>query len=280
MNATFDNNLAGSFCLYVDNLVLTKGAAYTNVTGNLYQTTTKLISPSVYSSPYGQIVSDTSVAGAIVPSGFTLDGNFTNRGPNLMIDFNHGRIVCPSGTQYNQVVGSYAMKDFDIFYSSETEENLLFDTSFRVRTKMGQNVAPLKEGEKSFPAIYIKYTPGENRPFAFGGQDETNSQFRCIILSDSMFKLEAAMCILRDSARSWFAMLNPADIPFNEWGDLKTGDFFNYKTLSASKSPNDLIYIDRVRITKFREIANTNIGRNVFGGFADFDLKIPRYPRA
>ena len=280
MNEIFDNKLVASFLLFIDNKILSKGNAYTNVSTRFYPSETKTLGLTTFNAPYRQIVADTSISGANILSGIYVNNVFLNRGTSgLMLDFNNGRAIFTGSPSYSTISGSYAIKDFNIYYTTDAEEHLLFETKFELKPKVSQTITGLMEPSKSYPAVYIKYNPGQNEPFAFGGQDETISEFRCIILSDSVFKLDAICSILRDVGKSYFPLLSSDELPFNEYGDIKSGDFYNYQTLTTNKAGNDIIYIEKAQIKKFREIVNNSINSQVFGAFADFRLSIPRYPR-
>ena len=75
--------------------------------------------------------------------------------------------------------------------TNKAEQELLFETKFKIRPKTTQVETGLHPNQSTYPAIYVKNMGGENRPWAFGGMDNTVINTRCIVLSDSAFKLDA-----------------------------------------------------------------------------------------
>lgn len=276
MKLQFDNLLVPSFIYWFDHKLLDKGEAYTNHTSMFYRNSCKYPSTVAYSSPFKQFVADSSITGANIPSGMYLNGNFIPRGTSgVKIDFENGRFLCNSNVT-GSVSGSYAIKDFNVYYTSESEEKLLFNTKYSLNPKTHQELTGLAEGTKTFPAIYIKYEPSENEGFAFGGMDSTNPIFRAIVLSDSSFKLDAACSIFRDTNSTCFGILSATEMPFNIYGDYKSG--YNYTTL-ADKSGLDLAFIEKVKVKKFTEDMNLSVNGSCVGAFIDFNVEILRFPR-
>jgi hypothetical protein len=120
---------------------------------------------------------------------------------------------------------------------------------------------------------------GENIPFAFGGEDSTQTMIRCIVLASNSFSLDGLISILNDSARKVFPILNPQDFPFDYFGDFKSGNYFNYKELCKNQPVYNLVNIDRVTISKLDEIDNSKINKKCVGALIDFELSDIRNPR-
>ena len=120
---------------------------------------------------------------------------------------------------------------------------------------------------------------GENVPFAFGGEDSTQTMIRCIVLASNSFSLDGLISILSDSARKVFPVLNPNDFPFNYFGDLKTGNSFNYTNLCKNQPQSNLVYIDRVTVSKLDEVDNAKINKKCVAALIDFELSDVRSPR-
>jgi len=102
---------------------------------------------------------------------------------------------------------------------------------------------------------------------------------RCIVLASNSFSLDGLISILSDSARKVFPVLNPNDFPFNYFGDLKTGNSFNYINLCKSQPQYSLVYIDRVTVSKLDEIDNAKINKKCVAALIDFELSDIRNPR-
>ena len=77
MKAQFENKAMSSLLLYIDNKILTKGEAYTNITsGSVYPISNQYNGIHTYATPFKQLVSDTSIVGANVLSGVFQNGLF------------------------------------------------------------------------------------------------------------------------------------------------------------------------------------------------------------
>ena len=230
MKATYINNLMSSFYLWLDHEVLARGEAFINYSGKLYNSPDPNFSNnSVYSSPFRQWVYDSSVPNANVPSGVFINGNYLARGASgLNIDFNKGRTIFNNGINSNNITAAYSLKEYNIYYTDEREEKLLFEKAYNITPKVTQVSSGLGYLDTPYPCIFIKHRVGENVPFAFGGEDTTQTMLRCIVLASNSFSLDGLISILSDSARKVFPVLNPNDFPFNYFGDFKTGNSFNY----------------------------------------------------
>lgn len=284
MKASYLNNFVSSFFLWLDHEILSKGEAFTNYSGKLYESTDPAyeLNSSVYSSPFKQWVYDSSISGANIPSGIYSNGQFLVRGTSgTTIDWNHGRIIFNNNTINNNqnLTASYSFKDFNLYYTDEREDKLLFDKSYTLTPKTTRITGGLGYLEIPYPCIFIKLKTNENKPFAFGGQDTMENWIRCIILARDTFSLDSLSSILTDSARKVFPVFNADSLPFNYFGDLKTGNSYNYTNMCTTQPASNLVYIKNVSISKFGEQENLYINKRTMAAFADFELESIRQPR-
>jgi len=280
MKATYINNLMSSFYLWLDHEVLERGEAFVNYSGKLYTSLDpNFPNMQVYGAPFRQWVYDSSVPNANIPSGIFVNGNYVARGVSgLNIDFNKGRAII-SGSTSNNVTASYSFKEYNIYYTDEREEKLLFEKAYNITPKVTQVTGSLGYLDAPYPCIFIKHRMGENIPFAFGGEDSTQTMIRCIVLASNSFSLDGLISILSDSARKVFPVFGPQDFPFNYVGDFKSNNSFNYKTLCLSQPQSSLVYIDRVTVSKLDEIDNAKINKKCVAALIDFELSDVRTPR-
>jgi hypothetical protein len=198
------------------------------------------------------------------------------------INFMQGQLYFKGETdpmEGKTISGNYSIKDFNVFLTSMPEEQLLFETKLTLNPRTSD--INLNEGIESntqtYPAIFIKDNGGRNEEFAFGGMDDTVTNARAIILGDSMFSLDAACGILKDTVRKNMPILEQSDLNLNALGAF-TGVNYNY---TGSATGGDYCFIDRVTVSK--NIANRgdfeNLNPNVFSAFVDFELHSHRYPR-
>jgi hypothetical protein len=291
MKESYINNLSSSFYLWLDHEILSKGEGFINCTGNLYKTyDPNLSTSSIYGSAFRQWVYDYSIPNAIVCSGFFINNNFYNRDntfvSGLSIDYTKGRIIFNNQNNVN-ITGSpkavFSLKEYNLYYTDEREEKLLFEKSYSVTPKTYQTTGALNYLDAPYPCIFIKHRFGENTPFAFGGLETTNNTIRCIILASNSFSLDSVISILNDANKKMFPLLNSSDLPFDFKGDFKTFEFdgihFDYIRLCETKSQSDLILIKNVTITKLDEIDNSKINKKCVAALVDFELESVRKPR-
>jgi hypothetical protein len=281
MKPSYMTNLMSSFYLWLDHEVASVGAGFTPTSGKLYPVNDPSYSQyNVYSSPFRQWVSDISISGAVVPSGVYCDGNFITRESGAIFNFNKGEVLLPPSLgKPNLVTSEYTKKDFNIYYTDEREENLLFESAYSLAPKFTRITGGLVGDDQPFPCIFIKNTSFENKPYALGGHDMTKSTVRCIILSDNMYLLDGLLSVMTDSARKVFPTVDPNSLPYNYYGDFKSGIQYKYSQLATNQTTN-LVYIDRVVISRLDEIRNKHINLKVVAAMADFELSQSRYPRS
>ena len=284
----FDNILMTSMLFWLDNKVLTKGQAYTNFQSVFYSVPNMYYGYYTYGAPYKQMVIDCSISGANIISGVYVNGVFTIPGQNNLtgIDSSNGQLYfsSPITNPTTSLSGNYAVKDYSMYLTSKTEENLLFETAYQINPKTYQNPTGLPLNAETYPVIYLKYQGGKNKPLAFGGLDQTVGNVRAIILSDSVFSLDAVTSIMRDTSRQLIPLIYPDEMPFNSLNSVNSpNNCFNYIKSTASKAnTDDYLYINEVNVTKTdtRILNATNsLNRNVYSAFVDFEVIKNRYPR-
>jgi len=284
----FDNILMTSMLLWLDNKIVTNGQAYTNYQSVFYPLSNMIYGYYTYGAPLKQMVIDSSISGANIISGVYINGVFTIPGQNYLSGINatEGQLYFsqPINNPTTALSGNYAVKDYNIYLTSKTEENLLFETQYQINPKTYQNPTGLPIGSETYPVIYLKYQGGKNKPLAFGGFDQTIGNVRAVILSDSVFSLDAVTSIMRDTSRELIPLIYPNEMPFNSLGSVSvSGNNFNYIKYTANKAnTDDYLYINEVNVTKTdtRLLNATNsLNRNVYSAFVDFEVVKNRYPR-
>ena len=177
--------------------------------------------------------------------------------------------------------GDYAVKDFNIYLTNKTDQELLFETKVEIKPKTTTNPTGLETDTITYPAIFLKNLGGRNEPFAMGGIDETITSVRAIILADSQFNLDAACSILKDKVRTNIQLVEENDYPFNALGGYKSS-VYNYTGLAADSSSHVFIndvYVSQFNVDYISEIKNAN--PDVYSAIVDLDLRSEnRQPRA
>jgi hypothetical protein len=281
----FDNIIMTSILLWLDNKIMAKGEAYSNYQSTFYPLPNMYYGYYTYGAPFKQMVIDSSITGANIISGVYVSGVFTVPGQGTLsgIDAANGQLyfTSPISNPTTALSGNYAVKDFNMYLTSKTEESLLFETQYQINPKTYQNPTGLPIGAETYPVIYLKYQGGKNKPLAFGGFDQTISFVRAVILADSVFALDAVTSIMRDTSRQLIPLIYPDEMPFNSLGSV-TGSSFNYINLIKNKVvDSEYVYINEVNVTKTDTKllnATNSLNRNVYSAFVDFELGKNRYP--
>jgi hypothetical protein len=270
-----------SFYLWLDHELASVGQAFTVTSGKLYKSEDRNYGQhNVYSSPFRQWVSDSSISGAFIPSEIYINGISVDRSSGITINYNKGEVLLDKVLgEPNSVTARYTKKDFNIYYTDEREENLLFESAHTLTPKFNQVSGGLNGDDQPFPCIFIKNTSYENKPYAIGGQDKTLTTIRCIILSDNMYLLDGAIAVMADTARKVFPVVPPSELPYDYYGDIKSGQEYRYSQLTTQQNTN-LVYIDRVTVSRLDEIRNKHINLKVVAALVDFELWQARNPRA
>lgn len=281
MKPTFDHKASQSFLLWFDHELLSKGEAYKNVTSKLYPVGV-YDGHFAYSAPFSQWVNDSSISGANVPDGIYVNGSFVPRGTSgLKLDYQHGRALFPlaSGTVtgFQNVSGSYALKDCNIYYTTEDEKDVFFESKYHLRPKFSEQPTGI-DTKMTFPAAFVKFNPNENTPHSLGGLEYTNLDFRVVVMTDNVYLLDGILSIFRDTNERVLPILEVSDLPWTPFGDVKSGDYNYYDKIANNNS--NLLYITKARTLKLSEKVNTSVSDNVYGGIIDFDTFIIRQPRA
>jgi hypothetical protein len=278
MKAQLDNILMSSMMMWIDHTLLKKGEAYKNYNSQFYPITNIFNGFYTYGLPFKQVVSDSSIPNANLLSGVYVNNSLINVGQGNLsgINPNNGQVYFTTNQSGKSLSGAYSVKDFNIYLTSQPEEELLFESQFQTRPKTSQTATGLAIEAITYPCVFLKNNGGSNEPFALGGQDDTIIQVRAIVLADSLFNLDAVCSILKDTARCYVPLINNS--PFNNFGSLNSG-YYNYDSLTSNTNlSNNAFYITEVNISKI--FANLNPkNTQVFPAFIDFTLSNIRYPR-
>lgn len=273
MKEQFVHKITNSFMLWFDNFLLTKGEAYSNKTGTFHYNPDEFLNDSYvpFSSPYKQFVTDSSITGAILPTGIDGDSHY--------IDYDNGRIV-ETGSNYTSdsvITGTFAVKDFNVYFTNETEDDLIVEQKFTVNSRVPNNISSgIPPYDQVVPAIFLSTATVENQGFAFGGEEETTVRANAVILAEDTYQLDGVLSIFADSHNEIFHPIPMTGHPINEYGDLKNGSY-NYTTLKNQYNNTNPFIVDRVNTSKLTDKARKSLANDLYVGFIDFDIKIHRF---
>jgi hypothetical protein len=286
MKAQFDNQVMSSFLLWFDHTLLNKGDAYQNTTGQFYSVSDDYFGYDTYASSYSQFVSDASITGATIPTGLYAGNTLVNVGEGgsdglYAIDYGNGRSYW-SGTQSSNVTGSFAIKDFNVYLTSRTEDEILFQSQYTNRNKISSVVPTgLEPDTLTYPVVYIKNDGSNNEPFAFGGQDNTIINVRAIVIADSQFDIDAIGSLFRDRRFEQIGILEPSEMPFNQFGYYRSSQY-DYTGIVNGKGSDQQLYVEDVNISRFDRVLENEVRKfnpNVYSTLIDFEVSKIRTPR-
>lgn len=288
MKPQFHHQLVTSFVLWLEHIILCKGEAFQNKTTNLYYQSDYRLDDNylAFASPYKQWVTDTAIErkhNSTIIDGITLDGFYIKRGAQgIKYDFDNGRVLIPKtlASSASTVQASYSVKDFNTYITDQTEEELLIETKFDKNSRFDQDVSSgIKPYDQVVPAIFVSYEGSRNVPFAFGGEDTTETQIRCVVFAEDSYQLDGVFSILNDLNYSNFANVGFNEHPLNEFGDLKNG-IYDYEDLTNRYfNYSNFAYIDRIQVSKLNDRVAKKAHPGLFMGFIDIDIKANRFPR-
>ena len=276
----FQHKLTSSFFLWFDNFLLKKGEAYSNKTGELFNyADPRLDSRYVaYGSPYKQWVTDSSIAGAVIPTGVSVVGAGTSgRDDGVVFDFENGRALFSGDNTSMTVTGEFAVKDFNVYLTNDTEDDLIVENKYTVNSRLPSGpLTYIEPYDDVVPAIFLSVSQAENSPFALGGMQETKVQAKAVVLAEDTYQLDGVMSIFMDSVDEVIAAIPMSGYPITEFGDLKEGDF-NYTSLAESYKGETKFCIEKVKTSKLTDRTRNVLANELYVGFVDFDIEQYRY---
>jgi hypothetical protein len=283
MKAQFENVLMSSMVLWFDHTLIKKGEAFSNYNSEFYPITNIYNGYYTYGAPFKNLIRDESITGVNIISGVYLNNNFIRTGQSGLVAINadQGQLYFNSELNNPTISGNYAVKDYGIYLTNENEEKILFETKFNLNPKTTENPTGLPINAQTYPAIYLKNNGGNNTPLAFGGLDSSNINVRAIVISDSIFSMDAVSSIFKDTARTYIPIIQPSEMPFNSLNGLKSR--YNYDLLTTGRAGTaNSVYIKNVYISK--NVANRtqyqDLNPDAISAFVDFELEVYRYPRS
>lgn len=285
MKPTFSHNLMNSFILWFDNFLLKKADAYKTYTTNFYNYTDERLGGGkvVYGSPFKQWVYDKSITGATVPSGVYVNNVFVPTGTSgMLFDYDNGRIIFNSGVPTNlNISGTYSVKELNTYITNEPEDRLIIENKYEPNSRFTVSQSYIPPYKPVTPAVFCSMEGVTNDPFAYGGEDQTTSRIKAVLLCDSLYQLDGALSVFSDSLYTVFSQIPMTSHPIAEFGSVKTGLFptgYSFDALDTSYN-SQRFFITEARSSKIRDNLQKELNPTTYIGFVDFEVKIFRYPR-
>lgn len=217
---------------------------------------------------------------ANVGSGPVFSDFLVSGSSGFVMDFENGRILETGGSLLTDadITGTFAVKDFNIYLTNDTEEDLILNSAFELNSRYEKSLSGVKPYDKILPAIFINSESMRNEGFAFGGEDKTVTSIKAVVMAENQYQLDGALSIFSDTRYKTFNHLPFTGHPITELGDVKDG-LYNYNTTSTNLK-NGEYYIEDVITSKLSERTENSLPDSVKVGFIDFDVSINRFPRA
>jgi len=275
MKEQFQHKFTTSFFLWFDNFLLEKGEAYSNKTGEFYYYSDARLDSdyTAYGSPYKQWVTDSSITGAIIPTGVDFVGsNTSGRDNGIVFDFDNGRVLVNTAETESTITGEFAVKDFSVYLTNDTEDDLIVENKYSTNSRLPSGpLTYIQPYDDVVPAIFLSVSQAENEPFALGGMQKTKTQAKAVILAEDTYQLDGVLSIFMDSVDEVIASIPMSGYPIDELGDLKGGNF-NYTGLAKSYEADTKFCVEKVRTSKLSDRTRNVLANELYVGFIDFDI--------
>ena len=293
MKAQFDQNILSSFYLWFENrLIATKAEAYKIDLDNAF---TSGVFPDIppshvaFQGKFRQLVGDYGVSQP--NSGFFLDGEFITGNSDInggvYTDYDNGRLIFPqeSGTPIGSkaLTANSTVKEVNTYISNDTDAQTILHSDFKdSATELPYQYGKTAEYDETtyfLPACFLSVASSDNTEFAFGGEEDTRSNLRVMVLSFDNYILDSILSLFRDTVREDITHIPYEDFPYGFSFSIK--DFpYNYNALVADQSSPVKSFIKDVKVSKIvSERIRENLNKNISIGFIDFELCTYRFPR-
>lgn len=285
MKEQFDHELVSSFYLWFENQLLSdRVKAYQTGLVNSYSYVDAFDIPEgfvAYQGAYRQLVAEENID--IPNSGIFVGSNFVSGAASgVYTDYNNGRIIMPfaSGVSLN-ITSVSTVKEVNTYLTNDNAEQTLLEGDFREygQTYPKSQSTTDKHDEKVYflPACFVTPSLSDNKELAFGGEEDTKTRIRVMVLAYDNFTLDGVLSAFRDGVRKCISMVDYADYPYGEFGSLKS---FPYRYEDLISTSTTKTYIEKVTASRvlgqsFKDKLDKSIGI----GFLDFDLSTFRFPR-
>ena len=293
MKAQFDQNILSSFYLWFENqLIGSKAEAYKI---NLDNAFTSGVFPDVppshvaFQGKFRQLVGDHGVSQP--NSGFFLDGEFITGNSDInggvFTDYDNGRLIFPqeSGTPIGSkdLTANSTVKEVNTYISNDTDAQTILHSDFKdSATELPYQYGKTSEYDENtyfLPACFISLASSDNTEFSFGGEEDTRSNIRVMVLSFDNYILDSILSLFRDTVREDLTHIPYEDFPYGFSFSIKNFPY-NYNNLVSDQSGPVKSFIKEVRASKVvSEQIRENLNKNISIGFLDFELCTYRFPR-
>lgn len=284
MDVNFTHTIVSSFQLWFEDKLLEKNCYQTGLANNftavpLYGLDSNYI---CYQGEYRQLVADQAINGP--NSGFFADGAFItgdNTQTSIYTDYENGRLIVPqsSGSGISFTANS-SVREVNVYPANDDAESLLVYSDFiqngEANSYLFNQTGSLAQNIYITPCCLVSLLDNKNKPFCLGGEEETTSKIRVVVVAKDNYTLDGLIGIFSDAEREAITHVDYSSYPYGIYNDIKS---FPYQyDLVATGSSSSLI--KKVNASKLNNVISDSIlGKNLKIAFIDFDLSTYRYPR-
>ena len=291
MKAQFDHQLLMSFYLWFEKELLSEDLkAYQTGLSNTFKYVNFNDIPDSfvgYQGQFRQLVAEEDVD--VPNSGFFVGGSFitgdSSENGGAHVDYNNGRILFPSASGQNlTITANSTVKEVNTYTTNADDLSVLLHSDFIEEGQSSQYFynkdSKLDEKIYFLPACIISLVNSDNEEFAFGGEEDTKSRIRVIVLTSNEFILDGVVSRSRDMVRKNITHIPYNQLPYGQSFTLKNFPY-KYNTLKTNQGDNALIsHINKVSPTvAVSDTVRERLNKNISIAFIDFDLSTYRFPR-
>ena len=188
------------------------------------------------------------------------------------MDFDNGRALVSGDVTGSTITGEFAVKDFNVYLTNDTEDDLIIENKYMINSRLPSGPDTyIPPYDDVVPAIFVSTSVSENKPFAFGGMENTNIHANAVVLAEDTYQLDGVLSIFMDSVNESFTPIPMSGYPITELGDLK-GDTYSYTDAISPYSDEEKFIVNKVRVSKLTDRTRKNLANELYIGFIDFDL--------
>lgn len=285
MKTQFLHDLLSSFYLWFEaRLVSSQGQAYSVNQSNSFEYNTFQDVPSDYYAYQGRfrgLVGDHSISNP--NSGVFINGGFvTGANTGIFIDYLNGRVIVPtaSGTGLT-ITANNSIKEVNVYISEDDEVQLVVSSDFIDYDNQSSTYLSSKSPQKTektyvLPAVFLRLMTTENEPFAFGGETESKTRIRAMIIAKDNYIIDGIHSLFSDTEGSCVNRIPYENYPYGFFNSIKS---FPYSYSSYISNFTSKSFIEKVNTSKLDySIAMDQMEKNILIGYIDFDLSTFRVP--
>lgn len=286
MKSQFTHDVFSSFMLWFEyQLISDKGLAYTKNQSNSFEFIGDFkdipSSHYAYQGRFRGLVQDHSIDQP--NSGIFINDSFvTGSSQDVIIDYENGRVVVPtaSGSALN-ITANNSVKEIQVYPNEDDEVQLLITSDFvdffdPTSTYLSSKEEQINEKTYLLPACFLRNMGGDSNAVSFGGEDDTKTKIRALVLAKDNYLIDGVMSLFSDLNRSCVKHIPYEAHPYGVLNSIKS---FPYSYSEYSADYGEYSYIENVKTSKLDYgISMNKLEKNLLIGFIDFDLSTFRFP--